>query len=74
MCGVATKCTIPSNKSSNPLPLSNRARVDVVIYGTFYFLLFTFLRAVGYIAWLGFSFLRQLGCPKHPGPKLPIVR
>ena len=31
MWGVATKCTIPSNKSSNPLPLSNRTRVDVDI-------------------------------------------
>src|SRR5207248_1552869 len=44
MWGVATKCTIPSNKSSNPLPLSNRTRVGVVISSTFYF--FTFLRAV----------------------------
>src|SRR5229473_7225408 len=30
--------------------------------------------AVGCIDWLGSSFFRQLGCPKHPGPKLPIAR
>jgi len=42
MWGVATKCTIPSNKSSNPLPLSNRTRVDVDICRAFYFLSSTF--------------------------------
>jgi hypothetical protein len=42
------------------------------LLSNFYF--FTFLQAVGCIAWLGSSFFRQLGCPKHPGPKLPIAR